>query len=83
MKLLLPFLLLLLSSLAHAADDVYVTCSVSPCTIVHQIDLPPFQLDTADGALVAGAVLGVWAIGWAFRMLIVAMRAADIPPADS
>ena len=52
------------------AGDVYVTCSVSPCQIVHTIDLPPFQLDTADGALIAGAVLAIWAIGFGFRALI-------------
>lgn len=56
------------------AGDVYVTCSVSPCQIVHTIDLPPFQLDTADGALIAGAVLVVWALGWAFRVLIRALN---------
>jgi hypothetical protein len=39
-------------------------------TIVHDLSLPPLQLDTADGALIAGAVLAVWAIGWAARMLI-------------
>lgn len=50
--------------------DVYVTCNVSPCTIVHQIDLPPFQLDEAGGALIAGAILAVWALGFAFRALI-------------
>lgn len=52
------------------ADPVTVHCNVSPCVVVHQIELPPFQLDTAEGALIAGAVLAVWAVGFAFRMLI-------------
>ena len=53
-----------------ATGDTYVTCSVSPCTIVHQFDIPPLQLDTADGAAIAGAVLAIWAIGFGFRALI-------------
>lgn len=55
------------------AGEVYVTCNVSPCTVIHQIDLPPFQLDTADGALIAGAILAVWAVGFGIRMLIRAL----------
>jgi hypothetical protein len=62
------------------AGDVYVTCTVSPCQIVHTIDLPPFQLDEAGGALVAAAIIGVWALGWAFRMLIRALRVDDLSP---
>ena len=54
-------------------NDVYVTCSVSPCQIVHSIDLPPFQLDTADGALIAGAILAVWALGFGARLVIQAL----------
>ncbi len=50
--------------------DFYVTCTVSPCTIVHQVDLPPFNMDEAGGALVAAAIVGVWAVGFGFRMLI-------------
>lgn len=50
--------------------DVVVTCTVSPCVITHQIDLPPLQLDVAGGAQIAGAILAVWAVGWAFRALL-------------
>ena len=59
------------------AGDTIITCSVSPCTIVHQIDLPPFQLDTVDGGLVAAAIVGIWAIGFGFRMLVRAMTRTD------
>ena len=61
-----------------ATGDTYVTCTVSPCTIVHQFDIPPFQLDTADGALIAGAVLVVWAVGWALRVLIHALNIGGV-----
>jgi len=43
-------------------------------TVVHELSLPPLQLDAADGAAIAGAVLAVWAVGWAFRMLIRALH---------
>jgi hypothetical protein len=58
--------------------DVYVTCTVSPCTVVHQIDLPPLQLDPADGALIAGAITAIWAIGWGFRALIRALHVDSV-----
>ncbi len=62
------------SSVAKMAGEVYVTCNVSPCTVIHQIDLPPFQLDTAEGAAIAGAVLAVWVVGFGIRMLIRALN---------
>lgn len=37
------------------------------------VSFPPFQLDTADGSLIAGAILAVWAIGWGARMIIRAL----------
>lgn len=60
------------------ADPVQVQCS-SACTVtvVHELSLPPLQLDTADGASIAGAVLAIWAIGWAFRVLIRTLRHTD------
>lgn len=65
------------------AGEVYVTCNVSPCVVVHQIDLPPFQLDTAEGALIAAAVVAVWAVGWAFRMLIRTLSIDRNPTSES
>jgi hypothetical protein len=48
-----------------------IECSAAcTVTVVHDLVLPPLQLDTEDGALIAGAVLAVWAVGWAGRMLI-------------
>lgn len=84
MKTFLFFLVVFFaSSLARAVDDVYVTCSVSPCTIVHQISIPPFQLDTEDGALIAGAVLAVWALGFGFRAIIRALSVDSKQPSES
>ncbi len=65
------------------ADPVVVSCNVSPCVVVHQIDLPPFQLDTAEGALIAGSILAVWAVGFGIRMLIRALNTDGKPLNES
>jgi len=60
-------------AIVKACDDTPVgtsTGSGGTTSGTVQILFPPFQLDTADGALIAGAILAVWAIGWASRMLI-------------
>jgi hypothetical protein len=53
---------------------VNVTCNVSPCQVIHEIDLPVFGLTSAEGAEIAGAILAIWALGWGFRMLIKALN---------
>ena len=53
------------------AEPNYIVCDgACTVTVVHELSLPPLQLDAAEGAAIAGAVLAIWAIGWAFRMLI-------------
>lgn len=59
------------------ADTWNVTCSVSPCVIQHEIMLPPLQLTTEEGGLIAAAIVGVWAVGWAIRLIIRALTVAD------
>ena len=57
------------------AEPTTINCpSTCTVTVVHELSLPPLQLDTADGAAIAGAVLAVWAVGWAFRMLVRALN---------
>lgn len=60
-----------------------VVCDAA-CTITlqHEIVTPVFNLDTADGAAIAGAILLVWAAGFAFRMLIRALN-VDRPGSTS
>ena len=43
-------------------------------TIVHELALPPLQLSTQDGALIAAAIVMVWTVGWAIRQAIRAMN---------
>ena len=57
------------------ADPTVIDCATAcTVTVVHELSIPPLQLDTADGAAIAGAVLAVWVVGWAFRMLIRALH---------
>lgn len=64
------------------ADPVTVICNVSPCVVVHQIDLPPFQLEVGEGAAIASAILAVWAVGFGIRMLIRTLN-TDGKPTES
>ncbi len=63
------------------AEPTAINCS-SACTVtvVHELSLPPLQLDTLGGAQIALAVLGVWAVGFGIRMLIRTMRVDEKPP---
>lgn len=56
------------------ANPVQVTCSVSPCTVQLSFNDPVLAMDTQDAGLVAAAIVGVWAVGYAFRVLIRAMN---------
>jgi hypothetical protein len=55
-----------------------VTCD-GACTVslVVSINSPPFNLTEAEGAQIAGAILAVLAVGWAFRVLIQLLRSSD------
>lgn len=60
------------------ADPTVIECpGTCTVTVVHEFSLPPLQLDTADGASIASAILAVWAVGWGFRVLIRTLRNTD------
>jgi hypothetical protein len=61
------------------ADPVYITCSVDPCNVAVtlNVELIPFAMTNADAGAIAGAVLAVLAVGWAFRVLIRMLRDSD------
>ena len=60
-------------------ESVIECASACTVTVVHELSLPPLQLELAEGAAIAGAVLAVWAVGWAIRMLIRALSSGDSP----
>lgn len=61
------------------AEPIIIDCSTAcTVTVVHELSLPPFQLDTAEGAIISGAILGIWAIGWAIRMVIKTLNVDDV-----
>lgn len=51
----------------------------SACTVTvqHEITLPVLNLSPEEGAQIASAILAVWAVAWAFRVLIQAMKSSD------
>lgn len=53
------------------ADPVAINCS-SACTVtvVHELSIPPLQLTTAEGGIIASAILAVWAVGFGVRAVI-------------
>lgn len=53
------------------ADPITIDCS-NPCTVtvVHELSLPPLQLSSAEGAEVAFAIVGVWAVAFVIRTLV-------------
>ena len=60
------------------ADPVVIECTTAcTVTVVHELSLPPLQLSADEGAVIAGAILAIWAIGWGFRSLIQTLKHTD------
>lgn len=60
------------------AEPIAITCTgACTVTLVHELSLPPLQLDEAGGAQIAVAILAIWAIGWGFRALIQVVKKTD------
>lgn len=63
------------------ADPVIINCPTAcTVTVVHELSLPPLQLTAAEGASIASAILAVWAVGWAIRMVAQALKVSDGQP---
>lgn len=60
------------------ADPVVIDCPAA-CTVTvqHEITLPVLNLSPAEGAAISSAVLLVWAVAWAFRVLIQTIKSSD------
>ncbi|MBN9365723.1 MAG: hypothetical protein J0H59_01675 [Comamonadaceae bacterium] len=55
------------------ADPQIIQCAAA-CTVTVVHSLPLLEMTVDEGTQIAGAVLAVWAAGWAFRALIQALR---------
>lgn len=55
-----------------------VACN-SACTVTLSIsfDFPPFNLSESDGGAIASAILVIWGVGWAFRVLTRQVKTSD------
>lgn len=63
---------------SFVADPVSISCgSACTVTVVHELALPPLQLEPAEAAQVAVAILAVWAAGFGIRELIRVVRNTD------
>jgi len=58
-----------------------INCTVSPCTVV--LEVPLLSLSMADAGLIGSAILMVWAVAFAFRMLIKTLRSDDPAPDET
>lgn len=63
--------------------DTYITCTVSPCQIVTTLDVPLLNLDASAGALIAAAIVAVWALGWGIRACIRALNIDGLSTSES
>lgn len=64
--------------LALMADSSVIQCSQA-CTVTvqHEIVTPILSLSADEGAAIAGAILAVWVVGFAFRLLVRSLRDTD------
>lgn len=58
------------------SEPVQVIDCAAACTVTvrHELALPVLDLSTSDAAAISSAVLLVWVVGWAFRVLIRALN---------
>lgn len=60
------------------ADPSIIECATAcTVTVIHELSLPPLQLDAAAGASIASAILAIWAIGFSFRAVIRTLKNTD------
>ena len=66
------------------AEPVYLNCTgACTVTVVHEISIPPFQLNEVEGAQIAGAILAVWALGFGIRAVIQTLKSGGISNSES
>lgn len=56
------------------ADQVIQCQQACTVTVQHQFAIPVLSLTPAEGAQIGLAVISVWAVGWALRVLIQTVR---------
>jgi hypothetical protein len=50
--------------------DTSITCTVSPCTVIVQLDSPLLSMSPEDGLQIALSIVGVWTLGFCIRAVI-------------
>lgn len=60
------------------ASENIISCeSACTVTVVHEITVPPFNLDMEEASQIASAILLVWAVGYVFRLIVRQIRFTD------
>ncbi|MDH1476627.1 hypothetical protein N5F13_19190 [Comamonas thiooxydans] len=73
----MPIALVLAAGAFSVAEQVIQCSQACTVTVQHELVFPVLNLTTEEGAAISGAVLLVWAAGWAFRVLIQTLRDTD------
>lgn len=59
-------------------DPTVIDCATAcTVTVIHELSLPPLQLTTEEGALIASAILAIWGLAWGIRVLIQTLKFTD------
>lgn len=56
------------------SKQIIVCDGACTVTVQHEISIPPFDIDAAEGAQIGFAIVLVWATGLAFRLAIRALN---------
>lgn len=59
------------------AEQTIVCTQACTITVQHEITTPLLNLSVEEGALIAGAILAVWAVAFGIRMLIQTLKSSD------
>ncbi|WP_454903226.1 hypothetical protein [Variovorax gossypii] len=66
------------------ADPTVIECTgACTVTVVHELSLPVLQLEPEQGAQIAAAIVGVWAVGWCIRQLVKLLQSSDVSSKES
>lgn len=64
------------------AEQVIQCEQACTVTVQHEITLPVLDLSPAEAAQISSAILLVWAVAWAFRVLVQSIKTSDGNPTN-
>lgn len=64
------------------AEQTIVCEQACTVTVQHEITLPVLDLSMSEAGMISSAILLVWAVGFAFRMLIKALNVGGVTTSE-